>query len=167
MWTMQGLDAWLRSSDSTPLVTRSLQTPPSGILVPRKRASHISGTLTLNTHSSIFSSYSFYHTSDMASRPLVRGEGSGSFPLGQFGSATLASVHRKPGGFSQDLRRHQADYQQTLGHGRPSKETGEGLSMGTGQWDADVCPRAADLYLVCRSQRAWHSLKNGIISTAT
>lgn len=39
--------------------TRSLQTPPSDILVPRKRASHISGTRTLNTHPSIFSSYSF------------------------------------------------------------------------------------------------------------
>ena len=39
--------------------------------------------------------------------------------------------------------------------------------MGTGQWDKDVWPRTADLYLACRLQRAWHSLKSGITSTVT
>lgn len=57
---------------------------------------------------------------------LVRGEGSGGSPLGQLGSAALASAHREPGGFPEDPCRHQADHQQALGYGSPSKETWEG-----------------------------------------
>lgn len=94
---------------------------------------------------------------------LQLGEGLGSSLPGQPGSATLASVHREPGGFPQDYPRRQADHQQTLGHGSPSKEAGAGLGMG----HKDIWPRTADLYLACRLQRAWHSLKSRIISIVT
>jgi hypothetical protein len=58
-------------------------------------------------------------------------------PLGQLGSAILASSNREPGGFSQDSLRYQVDHQQTLGHGSPSKEIGKGLGAGIGQWGED------------------------------
>lgn len=141
------MDDWLRSSGSISLVTRSLQTSPNiAHSSPGKRLLRIPGLLILHTHSPLFSALILpFHVSDTASRPPVRGEVSGSPPLGQLGSITLASDHREPGGFSQDLRRHQADHQQTLGYGSPSKESGEGWAWAqasgarllTSTWPAD------------------------------
>lgn len=138
---MHSFGCGLRNLSSTPWVTKSLQIPLS-----MPHPSPLEKTFTcpkppysehILLHFLPFLFLSTYKTlllDPCLPTPLcvcththtVRGEGLGSSLLGQLGAATLASAHREPGGFSQDPCRHQADHQQTLGYGSPSKETWEG-----------------------------------------
>lgn len=121
------LGDWLRSLGSTQLVPRSLQTSISmHHPIPREKTFTYpgpphSGHTLLHFQPSLFLS-----TCQMLLLDPWLGDKSLGASLGATWINNSASAHREPGGFSQDLRRHQADHQQTLGHGSPSKETAEG-----------------------------------------